>query len=50
MDHSRSSLKRGPELLLLRLAKDIAIIRILFYDEDEEGGGEEGETAVAEEG
>ena len=31
-------------LLLLRLAKGIAVIRILFYGEDEEGGEDEGKT------
>ena len=37
-------------LLLLLLAEDLAVIRILFYEEDEEGGEGEGETAGAEEG
>ena len=32
-------------LLLLRFAKDIAVIRILFYKEEEEGGENKGETA-----
>ena len=36
-------------LLLLLLAEDLAVIRILFYEEDEGGEGE-GETAGAEEG
>ena len=51
MDHSRSfSLRRGPDVVSWLLpAKDLAVIRIVFY-EDEESGEGEGETAGAEEG
>ena len=36
-------------LLLPRPAKDIAIIQIVFHEEDEEGGKNEGEIAGAQE-
>ena len=36
--------------LLLLLAEDLAVIRIVSHEEGEEGGEDEGETAGAEEG
>jgi hypothetical protein len=35
---------------LVRLDEHLAIIRVVFYEEDEESGEEEGENAGAEEG
>ena len=36
------------QLLLLLLVADLAIVRIAFYEEDEQGDGDERETTGAE--